>query len=88
MSLENNKDGYIPDISNLIDTKKCLCDYCAGYKKGIDEGFDVNWVWVRAALLKMMEKGELQDTDFIPKLQKVIKEMTVEEFKEYDKILT
>jgi len=79
MSDEEN----LPDISNLIERKEdeeCQCDYCKGHKRGFDEGVDANWDWVRAGLLKMIDKKELQDTNFIPKLQKVIGDMSLEEF--------
>lgn len=56
------------------------------YDAGFDAGIDVYWDWLRTALLKMMGKKELQDTKFIPKLQKTIEDLTPEEVEEFLKI--
>ena len=56
------------------------------YDKGFDDGIDVHWDWVRTALWKMINKKEIQNTNFIPELQKTIEDLTGKEVEEFLKI--
>ncbi|KKL85341.1 hypothetical protein LCGC14_1955690 [marine sediment metagenome] len=80
---ENDEDEYILDITDLITTKKCLCEYSKGYDIGFDVGIDTHWDWTRTALFKIIGKSKLVDTMFIQELQNAIENLTPKEVKEF-----